>query len=125
MTIEKDRDTQVELEFLESVLERQPNDEAVLRALAELYTHLGQYKDGLRLDLKLCQLCPTDPVVWYNLACSYALETRKQDALEALAKAVELGYCDREWMQQDADLTALQDDPEFQQLVASMLPSSS
>lgn len=114
----------IEVGFLESVLKRAPDDVTVLRALADLYTHVGRYEDGLYLDLRLGELCPDDPMVWYNLGCSYALVRRPNDALESLAKAVGLGYSDGEWMKKDQDLASLHDDPGFQRILASISTSS-
>lgn len=121
---DSDQQNQVEVRFLESILKRKPEDITVLKALADLYTRVGRHKDGLRLDLRLGELCPRESLVWYNLGCSFALVERKGDALEALARAVELGYRDGDWMQKDEDLASLRDDPGFQRLLASISTSS-
>ena len=106
-----------ELEFLEKIASRLPEDIEVLRALADLYTRTGDYTEGLRLDERLSQLCSEDPMVWYNLGCSLALVERKEDALEALSRALEIGYDDYEWMKKDSDLTSLHGDPRFESML--------
>lgn len=106
-----------ELEFLEQIARRLPEDTAVLRALADLYTRTGDYAEGLRIDRRLSHVCPDDPMVWYNLGCSLALTERKEDALEALSRALELGYDDYEWMKKDGDLTVLHGDPRFESML--------
>lgn len=106
-----------ELEFLQAVARRLPEDTGVMRALGDLYTRTGAYADGLRVDERLSRLCAEDPVVWYNLACSLALSDRSDDAFDALTRAVELGYSDYESMKKDPDLTALHGDARFESIL--------
>lgn len=106
-----------ELEFLEQIARRLPGDTDVLRALADLYTRTGDYAEGLRIDERLSRLCAEEPLVWYNLGCSLALVNRKEDALEALSRSMELGYDDYEWMKKDPDLNPLHGDPRFESML--------
>jgi Flp pilus assembly protein TadD len=107
----------VELAFLVGAAARLPEDADVLKALGDLYTRVGQYEKGLEVDRKLVRLCPPDPLVWYNLGCSLALLQRRAEALEALSRAVRLGYRDHKWMSEDDDLAALRDDRAFRELL--------
>lgn len=106
-----------ELEFLQAVSRRLPEDTDVMRALGDLYTRTGAYADGLRVDERLSRLCAEDPVVWYNLACSLALSGRPDDAIDALNRAVELGYNDYDGMKKDPDLSSLHGDSRFESLL--------
>jgi predicted Zn-dependent protease len=108
---------QVELRFLEAVVRRMPDDTETLKALAELYTRTGRYAEGLQIDRRLTRLAPLDPLTWYNLACSLALTGARDPSVEALSKAVELGYNDYDWMKQDEDLHVLHGDPRFESLL--------
>lgn len=107
----------VELKFLEKISARLPEDIGVLQALAELYTKVGNYEEGLVNDIRLSQLVPIDDLVWYNLGCSYALTQRLDEAFEALSKAIDLGYGDYDWMKGDVDLGNLHGDPRFESLL--------
>jgi len=111
------RENKQELEFLQAVARRLPEDTDVMRALGDLYTRTGAYADGLRVDERLSRLCAEDPVVWYNLACSLALSDRPDDAFEALSRAVELGYNDYEGMKKDPDLDSLHGDARFESIL--------
>lgn len=53
------------------------------------------------------------PIVRYNLACALARAGRRKPALEALARAVELGFADAGQMSRDEDLASLRQDPVF------------
>lgn len=107
----------VELDFLEAVAARLPRDTGVLKALGDLYTRVGRYEDGLKVDRRLSALCPTDAQVWYNLGCSLALLQMRDAALQSLRKAVTLGYSDYEWMSRDADLKSLREEKAFKSLI--------
>jgi Flp pilus assembly protein TadD len=111
------REKKQELEFLQDIARRLPDDTNIMRALGDLYTRTGAYADGLRVDENLSRLCAEDPVVWYNLACSLSLSGRPDDALDALNRAVELGYNDYDAMKKDPDLTALHGDARFESLL--------
>jgi tetratricopeptide (TPR) repeat protein len=111
------QENQQELEFLQAVARRLPEDTDVMRVLGDLYTRTGAYADGLRMDERLSRLCAEDPVVWYNLACSLALSGRDDDAFDALNRAVELGYNDYDGMKKDPDLAPLHGDTRFESIL--------
>lgn len=114
---EETRENKQELEFLQAVSRRLPEDTAVMRALGDMYTRTGAYEQGLQVDERLSRLCADDPLVWYNLACSLALSSRTDDALDALGRAVERGYDDYEWMKKDPDLSSLHGDARFESIL--------
>lgn len=117
-------DPEFEARFFESVLRRAPDYAHVVELLAGLYTRQGRIADGLRMDRKLVKLQPENATARYNLACSLALSKRKSDALRELRQAVQLGYRDFDWMQQDPDLEPLKQHPEFQALLQTLKPQS-
>ena len=117
-------DPEFDIQFFESVLRRNRDYTAVIEILAGLYTKQGRVADGLRMDRRLVKLQPNNPTAHYNLACSLALINRNSAALRALRHAIELGYRDLDWMQQDPDLDALKNRPEFVALLEQLKPSS-
>ena len=117
-------DPAFEMAFFESVLRRSPDYTEVVEILGGLYTKHGRIADGLRMDRKLVKLLPQNATAHYNLACSLALSKRKRDALRSLRQAVELGYRDFDWMQQDPDLDGLKEHPGFNVLLAELKPQS-
>jgi len=108
----------VETAFLEALVRKNPNFVDALIPLAEMYTRKGLHEKGLEIDKRLTQLRKEDPVVHYNLACSFALLKQTTEALAALARAISLGYSDFEHMQRDRDLKNLHDHPEFRKLIS-------
>ncbi|MCZ6786989.1 MAG: tetratricopeptide repeat protein [Planctomycetota bacterium] len=100
----------------EEALSAQPNDTDILRYLAHAYTLVERAEEGLLADQRLVKLMPTDARVHYNLACSYALTGKKDEALETLQEARDLGFEDLELLRNDEDLEILRTDPRFKEL---------
>ncbi|HRE83783.1 MAG TPA: hypothetical protein PLN52_22250 [Opitutaceae bacterium] len=124
MSKSKPSDPAFETAFFESILRRDPQFTDVVELLGGLYTKQGRIADGLKMDRKLVKLQPNNPTAHYNLACSFALSKRQNDALRSLKQAVALGYKDYDWLSQDPDLEALQDHPEFKKLLETLQPKS-
>jgi tetratricopeptide (TPR) repeat protein len=106
-----------EIEFFARILERFPDYVDVLRVQGNNLTRKGRFAEGLQIDKRLVQLRPNDPLAHYNLACSYALLKRPDQAIKTLRRAVELGYRDFRYMREDRDLDSIRHDPRFRQLI--------
>ena len=127
-SLEEDEGAQFEVRFLEQVLEKDPCNEDALMLLGHVYTRRGEYERGLTLDERLVRLRPADPTAYYNLACSYSLVGKVEDAIQCLEKAVTLGYRDIAHLLKDPDLQHLRNDARFRQFVHRLLhknPSNS
>ncbi len=109
-----------EISFYEKILRAYPEFVDVLIPLGEAYTRRGLHARGLEIDLRLTQLRAGDPLVWYNLACSYSLLTRLDDSLKALRRSFELGYRDVTHLQQDPDLANLRQSPQYRRFLESL-----
>ncbi len=105
-----------EIIFFEKVLERNPAYLQALRSLAEAYTAKGLFQKGLEMDKRLAKLRPEDPLIHYNLACSFALTGQKENALNSLRIAIRLGYRDFTYLKKDRDLKILHEEPAFNDL---------
>jgi tetratricopeptide (TPR) repeat protein len=107
-------DLEFEIQFFEGVTKRDPDFIDALQILGDAYTKTGQWEKGLHVDKRLARLCPDNPLVFYNLACSYSLMSHLDEAFAALNKAVRLGYCDTKWLTDDPDLENLRKDSRFE-----------
>jgi len=116
----KKQDTDFEIAFYEGILKDTPMFIEALSVLGDLYTKAGLWQKGLEVDLKLSRLRPEDALVFYNLACSYALLKQTRAALGALTRAIELGWDDFEYLKGDADLDNLLKDEHFQQYIKQL-----
>jgi tetratricopeptide (TPR) repeat protein len=106
-----------EIEFFGRILDRYADYVDVLRVQGNNLTLKGRYVEGLQIDKRLVQLRPHDSLAHYNLACSYALLKRGDQAIKTLRRAVELGYRDFRYLREDRDLDAIRHDPRFRQLL--------
>ena len=113
-----------EITFYERLLRAYPDFVDALVPLADAYSRRGLYEKGLQMDLRVAQLREQDPLTWYNLACSYSLLKRLEEALDSLRRAFELGYTDLTHLQKDPDLTNLRHSPKYRQLLESFAASS-
>ncbi len=108
-------------EFLAEILtratERDSSNVTALAELAHVLTRSGRLEEGLAVDYRLVRLVPENPTVHYNLACSLALLERLDAALDALERAVELGYDDPDHLVSDEDLVSLRPQARFAALV--------
>jgi len=114
---DKVQDLDFEIKFYENILKTRPNFTEVLIALGDAYTKNKLYEEGLAIDERLSRLKPEDPIVFYNLACSYSLTERIDFSLRALKRAMRLGYDDFNYMNKDPDLENLRKDERYQILV--------
>jgi tetratricopeptide (TPR) repeat protein len=106
-----------EMDFFNRILTADPEFPEVLRAQASNLTVKGRLQDGLAVDKKLVALRPDDPTAHYNLACRYALLKQPDLALVTLRKAIDLGYRDFRYMEEDRDLDSIRKDPRFRQIL--------
>jgi tetratricopeptide (TPR) repeat protein len=108
------------IKVLRQQLELVPED---VRARVLLAGQLAFFKQDEEECVRQLQtavtLRPGDPSTLYNAACTYGVLGKKAEALETLKKAFAAGYSNRDWAGKDSDLDCLQDDPEFQKLVAA------
>jgi tetratricopeptide (TPR) repeat protein len=110
--------------FFEGVIEKYPTYVECLMYLGNAYTATGMYEKGLKVDSKLARLRPKDPLVHYNLACSFSLLRRLNESLGSLEKAIDLGYDDLIHLVNDSDLDSLRDDEVYKVLINKLKKSS-
>ena len=118
-------DLDFEISFYEGLLKKNPEFVNALVALGDAYTKKGRYKEGLKIDKRLARLKPKDPIVQYNLACSYSLLKIADLSLKALKKAIDLGYRDFAFIDKDPDLEFIKEDPRYRKLLSEYTKKTS
>ena len=113
MNRRESRDLDVKIQFMEGIVRRDPEYIEALQLLGDHYTQRGKYQQGLKVDEQLSRLEPRNPLVFYNLACSYSLTGEVDLAATALDRALALGYRDFKWLAKDPDLRTLRKHPLF------------
>ncbi|HMP81076.1 MAG TPA: hypothetical protein PKA41_00025 [Verrucomicrobiota bacterium] len=120
ITRQQQRDLDVKIKFMEGIVRRDPEYVDALQLLGDHYTQRGRFSEGLDVDEKLSRLEPGNPLVFYNLACSYSLTSQFESAVESLERALTLGYRDFTWMAKDPDLSALRKHPLYRRIRAKV-----
>src|SRR5678816_313040 len=120
LTRQEKRDLDIEIGFLEGVVQRDPAYVDALQLLGDDYTKRGKYLSGLNIDQKLSGLRPRDPLVFYNLACSLCLTRNFEEAANALEQAINLGYRDFKWLAEDPDLHELRKQSVYRRIRAKL-----
>lgn len=102
-----------DIDFFEKLVARSPESIEVLRVLAELVSKKGLVTRAVDLDRRIVRLLPDDFLARYNLACSLARAGCADEAIDALSRAILLGYDDLDHMETDPDLESLRTHPDF------------
>ena len=105
-----------QIEVFEKHLEKVPEDVRARMLLAHGYAAVERIDDAIREANLSIALRPGDPFVLYNVACTFGLMNRKEEAMDALRKSWEAGLRDTNWTRRDPDLDLLHGDPEFERL---------
>ncbi len=116
LTHTEQRDLDTKIQFIEGLVRRDPDYVDALQLLGDHYTQRGLFTEGLHVDERLARLEPGNPLVFYNLACSYSLTDEFDLALQSLNQAIALGYRDFKWLAKDPDLKKLRAHPAFLEL---------
>src|SRR6187397_1303323 len=88
LTRKEIRELDIKIVFIAEVVRRDPSYVEALEILGDHYTQRGRYDSSLKVDQALSQLEPKNPLVFYNLACSYSLNSELEPAAAALERAL-------------------------------------
>lgn len=110
------RELDVKISFLEGIVRRDPGYVEALQFLGDCLAQRGRFAESLKVDQRLSELEPDNPMVFYNLACSYALCSELDRAAAALQQAINLGYRDFKWLARDPDLRPLRKHPLYRSI---------
>ena len=102
---------------IEKWLDTNPDDARALNLGATIWSNLGETEKAVEWAKRSLAIDPEDPQLLYNVACVYAIEAQKEDAIKCLERAIDKGYGHREWIQHDPDLNSLRSDPRFKSLL--------
>jgi len=94
-----------------------PYTVAVRVQLGNSYLERSEYEKALEQYNKALKIEPKNSIVLYNIACTYSRMKKIAEALDALERSVDCGYRDLDWMEKDADLDNIRDEPRYKALV--------
>ncbi|MFQ5877703.1 MAG: protein kinase [Acidobacteriota bacterium] len=108
------------LEVIEEHLEQNPDDVRALYLGAAALMHVGRPERGLEWAGRALAVDPNDASILYNVACIYSIAGRVGDAIGYLERALDAGFAQKEWIENDSDLDPLRGHPRFQALMSRL-----
>jgi TolB-like protein/Flp pilus assembly protein TadD len=105
------------LDLMPNYLLQNPDDSRARLIYASKLGWAGRRDEAIREGTKALEASRGDPVMLYNAACMYVSLGEAARAIEALQQAIEAGYTNIGWMQNDPDLKSLHQEPEFQAML--------
>ena len=109
-----------QVKLIDVHLELNPDDPraCILGAVANAIIH--DKERAVKFAEQAMQVDPDDPMLLYNVACTYAQLGMPQDSLDALERSVEKGWGDKNWIEHDSDLDSVRETPRYKAIVQAM-----
>ena len=106
--------------LIEVHLEQHPDDARACIMGASASANVGDEEKSAYYAARAMAVDPEDPMVLYNVACSFSILGKTREALDALEKAVNFGWGDKGWLEHDSDLDPLRNEPRYLALIKAM-----
>jgi len=109
-----------QVKLIDVHLELNPDDPraCILAAVANAIIH--DKERAVQFAKQAMQVDPDDPMLLYNVACTYAQLGMPDESLDALERSIEKGWGDRNWIEHDSDLNSIRDTPRYKALTQAM-----
>ena len=120
MVAERDVTLRRAIRLMQSRLELNPDDARACNLIAAAFSILGETAPALDYAERSLAIDPDDPMLLYNVACTYAQLHKPDDALGCLERAVDKGFGHKEWIEHDPDLESIRDTPRFRAIAQAM-----
>jgi serine/threonine protein kinase/tetratricopeptide (TPR) repeat protein len=98
-------------------LELNPDNPRALYMGAAALSGLGESEKARDWNRRALEMEADDPSVLYNIACVFAREELKPEAIKALSKAIDNGFGHWRWIENDTDLDPIRGEPDFNALL--------
>jgi serine/threonine protein kinase/Flp pilus assembly protein TadD len=109
-----------QVHLIDQHLDLNPEDSRALILGATANANIHDVDRAVDFAKRAITVDPDDPMLLYNIACTYAIIGRPDDALDALEHSVEKGWGDPAWIEHDADLDSIRQSPRYKALVQAM-----
>ncbi len=107
------------LRVIEKHLESTPGDARALTLGGGCLARLGRDSEAIAWIERARAIDPEDPVVVYAVGCVYAILGMADQALDELEQALQGGFGNKKWIENDPDFASLRDHPRFRELIGT------
>ncbi|HEY5610835.1 MAG TPA: protein kinase, partial [Thermoanaerobaculia bacterium] len=108
------------IQIAERNLELNPDNARALSLGAGALIQLGEKEKGRIWLARALAIDPDDPLLAYNAACAHAGLGDTDDAIALLERAIENGFGQREWVENDNDLDSIRSHPRYAAILTAI-----
>jgi tetratricopeptide (TPR) repeat protein len=104
----------------EQHLELNPDDARAWIVGAGASANIQDAERSAQYAARAMAVDPEDPMLLYNVACTYGVLGKVDECLNALEQAVSKGWGDKAWLEHDSDLDSIRAHPKYLAIVQAM-----
>jgi serine/threonine protein kinase/Flp pilus assembly protein TadD len=108
------------LDAIQRQLDINPEDTRALTLGAGCLARLGEDEKAVEWIHRADSIDPDDAVILYAIACVYGILGSREKAIEYLQKAVEAGFGNFGWIENDPDLDSIRADERYQSIIQGL-----
>jgi TolB-like protein/Flp pilus assembly protein TadD len=108
------------VKLIEHHLELNPDDARAWIVGAGANANIQDAERATQYAERAMAVDPDDPMLLYNVACTYGVLGKTEECLNALEQAVSKGWGDKAWIEHDSDLDPIRAHPKYLAIVQAM-----
>jgi serine/threonine protein kinase/Flp pilus assembly protein TadD len=108
------------VKLIEHHLELNPDDARAWIVGAGANANIQDGERATQYAERAMAVDPDDPMLLYNVACTYGVLGKTEECLNALEQAVSKGWGDKAWIEHDSDLDPIRAHPKYLAIVQAM-----
>jgi serine/threonine protein kinase/tetratricopeptide (TPR) repeat protein len=105
------------IELAERHVALNPGDIRALVLGSSILVAMGQQDKGLDWAQRALKLAPRETMVLYNVACTYSVAGKIDEALDYLERTIEEGYRQKSWIETDSEFESLRGHPRYRKIL--------
>ena len=108
------------VKLVEQHVDLNPDDARAWSLGATASANLADSERAVQYAERAIAVDPEDPMLLYNVACTFGVLGKTDECLNALEQAVSKGWGDRSWLEHDSDMDSIRDTARYKAIVQAM-----